>query len=273
MAIDVTPIEQEERMRLKFIVKNTNPSFMNALRRTVLMDVPTIAIDEIIMIENTTAMFDEYIAHRLGLIPLNSEIEEMNFADQCEGCDGSGCFMCTRTLSITQETDKNYEKTVYSKDLDPRDDRRVYPMVDDVPIMKMGKDQRLMLEAIARLNTGRTHAKFQPVGTITYQYMPKIEINSKVSFEEEIVTTCPKHNFKITDHKLELNDIYNGICQGCVKDLGEAVNVTYDPHEIIFELESTGALIPEEIILKATHLVEKKLENFIESLQEVMMEK
>ncbi len=269
--IEIEPIEVEDRDSLKFIAKNITPAFLNSIRRIILMDVPTIAIEDVIVIENTTAIFDEYIAHRLGLIPLNSEIDDLSMIDECPSCEGQGCNMCTVALTLTQETDLNTEKMVYSRDLDPLD-HRIYPIQDEIPIMKMGRDQRLILEAIARFGTGREHAKWQPVGTILYRFMPKIKIQPKAKFNKAVLESCPKKNFKVVGDKVEVNEILNGICRDCIKDGFEenSITVEYDPTTIIFELESTGALIPENIVLKASEIFDKKIDSFVETFQEVI---
>ena len=271
--IEIEKIEVDDRDSLKFIIKNTFPAFVNAIRRIILLDVPTIAIEDVIMIENTTAIFDEFIAHRLGLIPLNSEIDDLFYQSECPSCEGKGCNMCTVSLTLTQETDRNHEKMVYSRDLDPLD-HRIYPIQDEIPIMKMGRDQRLILEAIARFGTGREHAKWQPVGTLFFKFMPKIKINPKAKFNEKVLKSCPKQNFKVSGKKVEVNNVLDGICDECITNGFEEgdVEVTYDRNTIIFELESTGALIPEKIVLKASEILDKKIDDFIEKFQQVMYE-
>lgn len=271
--IEIEPIEVEDRDSLKFVIKDTFPAFANALRRIILLDVPTIAIEDVIMIENTTSIFDEFIAHRLGMIPLNSEIDDLYMIDECPSCEGKGCNMCTVSLTLTQETDRNHEKMVYSRDLDPLD-HRIYPIQDEIPIMKMGKDQRLILEAIARFGTGREHAKWQPVGTIVFRYMPKIKIKPNAKFDQKVIESCPKQNFRVTKGKVEVNNVLDGICEECVQFGFEegSIEVEYDRNTLIFELESTGALLPENIVLKASEILDKRIDSFIEEFQRVMYE-
>jgi DNA-directed RNA polymerase subunit D len=229
-----------------------------------------LAIDEVIMVENDCALFDEYIAHRLGLIPLNSDVDDLNFQEDCDVCNGVGCNACTVTLTLTQETDLSTEMTIYSSDLISKD-HRVYPVVDDVPIMKMGRDQRLILEAVARFGTGREHAKWQPAASIGFQYMPTVEIRPGSKFTKDVADACPRDVLDYDEKNQSIN-IKNllkcNLCMECVETAeDDSIKVTGDSTQIIFLIESTGALPVENIVTKAADIMKDMAENFIESFQ------
>lgn len=258
---------------LKFIITGAIPAFANALRRTIMSYVPTIAIDEVIMVENNTAMFDEYITHRLGLIPLNSDIDDLNLQSECDVCDGAGCTSCTVTLTLTQETDLSTSLIIKSSDLIP-DDHRVYPIVDEIPIMKMGPDQRLILEAVARFGNGREHAKWQPTASIGFQYMPTIEIRPGSKFSKKVVEACPRDvlDYDEKNQSINIKDLLAcNLCMECVEVAEEnAIEVKGDPTQIIFLLETNGALPVENIVTKASEILVEMTENFIEGFQEAV---
>lgn len=82
------------RYVIKFELLNTDLSVANSLRRIIIAEVPTMAIDLVEVVENTSALHDEFIAHRLGLVPLQSfEVDKFNFSDKC-ACS-SGCERCS----------------------------------------------------------------------------------------------------------------------------------------------------------------------------------
>lgn len=268
--MDVERLEtQDENFHALFIVKDTTPAFVNAIRRTILMDVPTIAIDEVAMIENTTPMFDEYIAHRLGFIPLWSDIPDLIRIEDCD-CDMKGCNRCTVALSLTEETDKGNEKMVYSRDLNPLD-HRVYPVSDDIPIMKVGPDQRLILEGIARFGTGREHAKWQPTGTLGYQYYPIIEI--KGDLDEAVAESCPRGVLGYENDKVVVKDLLNcNLCQMCVNTTSTNGKITVkgDEHKILFNIKSHGSLYVDKIVIQASEILDDMADNFMLTLQEAV---
>ncbi|MCE7737135.1 MAG: DNA-directed RNA polymerase subunit D [Candidatus Heimdallarchaeota archaeon] len=255
---------------LKFIITGTIPAFTNALRRTIMSYVPTIAIDEVIMVENNTAMFDEYIAHRLGLIPLNSDIDDLNVQADCDVCNGAGCNACTVTLTLTQETDLSTTMIIKSSDLIP-DDHRVYPMVDEVPIMKMGPDQRLILEAVARFGIGKEHAKWQPTASIGFQYMPTLEIRPGSKFNKKVVEACPRDvlDYDEKSQSINIKDLLScNLCMECVEVSEKgAIEVKGDHTQIIFLLESNGSLPVENIVTKSSEILVEMTESFIEGFQ------
>ena len=67
--VEIQIIEKTDEY-LRFIVSGVNVPFVNALRRIMITEVPTMAIDEIVILENSSILNDEILAHRMGLIPL-----------------------------------------------------------------------------------------------------------------------------------------------------------------------------------------------------------
>lgn len=136
---------------MEFVLKDATVAFANAIRRIGMSQVPVFAIDRVIFYENTSSLFDEYIANRLGLLPLTSEGKHKEDEEVLFTLDaGPG------------------PKVVYSKEL-KSSDPKVKCVYDNIPIIKLGEEGRIRLEAKARLGKGIEHAKFQ-AGIISYGY-------------------------------------------------------------------------------------------------------
>ncbi len=133
-----------------FTLTGARSGVANALRRSINGNVPCFAIDKITFYENTSPMFDEYIAHRIGLIPIVTPTSGYNEKDEI-----------LFTLEATGPT------TVYSKALESAD-KEVEVANDKIPIMKLGADQKLRIECKAIMGTGQKHSKFQPA-FVTYE--------------------------------------------------------------------------------------------------------
>lgn len=146
-----------------FILKDTTVAFANAIRRIGMAQVPVFAIDGVTFYENNSALFDEYIANRIGLIPLSSEGNHKSDEEVLFSLDSEG------------------PRTVYSKEL-KSSNPKVKCVYDTIPIIKLGENHRVRLEAKAKLGQGTEHAKYQ-AGIISYSYEPNDRKNFKFIVE------------------------------------------------------------------------------------------
>ncbi|MBO3800294.1 MAG: DNA-directed RNA polymerase subunit D [Candidatus Brockarchaeota archaeon] len=149
------------------MISGCSEAMMNAIRRTILEEVPVLAIHEVFIFENPGPMFDEILSHRLGLIPLKTPVGKYLPMDSPECAEGSG-ERCFTTLSLDVSAGDE-PLTVYAKDLECKD-AEVYPVYGNIPITKIPPKSRLRLEAIARMGRGRMHAKWQPASLATYSF-------------------------------------------------------------------------------------------------------
>src|SRR5512136_845511 len=117
---------------------------MNALRRIGLAEVPAMAIDEVVMIENSSILQDEMIAHRLGLVPLKTDLDSYNLPEDCDCKSEFGCPQCRVTLTLNAESDEG-TRPVYSGEL-VSENPAIVPVAEKIPIIKLAKGQKLKLE-------------------------------------------------------------------------------------------------------------------------------
>lgn len=257
-------LERDDK-NMRLLVREVDVPFMNALRRIVLSEVPCMAIDEVVMIENSSILQDEIIAHRLGLIPLKTDLNGYNLPEDCPCKSEFGCNLCRVTLTLDVES-KEGTRTVYSGEL-ISENPDIVPISEKIPVIKLAKEQKLRLEAYARLGKGKNHAKWQPVSMCTYKYFPKIEISGKrCDACGKCVEVCPRKVLAKTDNKVEVRDLMAcTLCQDCVDACPQnppAIGVNSEENTFIFNLESTGALPPERIMTQAIKILDEQLKEF-----------
>jgi len=253
----------KEDGKLSFILKDSNPAFANTLRRLMIDEVPTMAIGNVEFIKNNSILYDEIIAHRLGLVPLKTDLKSYNLPDKCK-CEGKGCNRCQ--LKLVLRTTKG-SGVVYSSELKSKDPA-VKPVHANMPIVKLLKGQTLEMEATAVLGKGRQHMKWSPCH-VWYKYKPIIEISGDVKNPEAIIEVDHNNVFEIKDRKLVVNKDKLLECDLSLdfSIIDKNVKVTASDTDFVFYVESFGQLSCKEIINKAIEIFDEQLDEFVEELK------
>jgi DNA-directed RNA polymerase subunit D len=260
-------ILERQGKELRFVIRGVSTAFVNSLRRTAIAEVPTMAIEDVVILTNSSALFDEVIAHRLGLIPLTTPKDGYVMPKDCE-CRGSGCPKCQARLYLDVKAE--FPMVVYAKDL-LSDDPNVRPVYGDIPIVKLEAGQALVLEAYAQLGLGKDHAKWQPVSACAYKYYPKVNVMDDLCDGcGKCVEACAKAVLKLNKEKVKVVDILKCmLCGDCVEACPRgAIDVGKVDGCFVFYLESTGTLPPEDVIIKSADVLIDKAKRFIKALEE-----
>ncbi|KAK3132531.1 hypothetical protein QOZ80_6AG0523990 [Eleusine coracana subsp. coracana] len=283
----------------KFELRDTDASMANALRRVMIAEVPTVAIDLVEIEVNSSVLNDEFIAHRLGLIPLTSAAAMgMRFSRDCDACDGDGsCEYCSVEFHLSaRATDSDQTLEVTSNDLrstDPKvcavDQARAIQQAlgasepydhasaadqRGILIVKLRRGQELRLRAIARKGIGKDHAKWSPAATVTFMYEPEIrfseEIMDKMTLDEKRswVQSSPTKVFDIdpNSHQLVVVDAEAYTYDDEVIKKADAmgrpglVEINAKEDSFIFTVETTGAITAYELIMNAITVLRQKLD-------------
>jgi len=208
-------IVSQDKQRISVKLKDIPLQYANALRRICLNGVPVFAIDTVDIIENSSALADEALAHRLALIPIKTDLSRFAEPSKCDCKSETGCSNC-RVMLILDSGDTDVTRTILSNEL-ISEDKDVSPVSDKIPIIQLAPGQRVKLEAYARLGRGTEHAKWN---------------SSNIS----ILTETNKEN------------------------------------EHVLTVESTGALIPEQIILTGVDELSNRLSEFKDILDQLKAE-
>ncbi len=199
MSVDVLE-RTDERVVIKF--NNISRQYINAIRRIAISEVPTMAIDDVVILENSSVMHDEAVAHRLGLIPLRTELDRFVMPQECDCQSTLGCSKC-RVLLVLDSEAMEKTKIVTSGEL-LSEDELVKPVSKDIPIVVLAPSQKLKFEAYARLGVGKDHAKWQPTsaavvkdGEDDNEAILTIETNGALTAEETVDAAMQRLNTKI----------------------------------------------------------------------------
>jgi DNA-directed RNA polymerase subunit D len=257
----------------RFTLSGASPAFANAMRRAMIGEVPTLAIEDVRIYDNTSALFDEMLAHRIGLIPLTTDLSTYITQANCS-CGGAGCPACTVTYTLSVEG----PRTVLSSDLIPQDPRAA-PVYDNIPIVKLTKGQKLVIEAKAVLNTGRTHAKWQPTLVCGYKNHPVVTVSDACDACGMCVDECPRD---ILEAKGKNVGVKNGklpdcsMCKLCERaclasGIGDepAIRITAEKDRFIFVVESDGSLPAREIMNRALLYIKEQADELSKQLGEL----
>uniref|UniRef100_A0A0K0F9L1 DNA-directed RNA polymerase II subunit RPB3 n=1 Tax=Strongyloides venezuelensis TaxID=75913 RepID=A0A0K0F9L1_STRVS len=261
--VEVTHIDDYQ---VNFILSNTDLSMANSLRRVFHAEVPTLAIDWVQMDNNTTVLHDEFLAHRLGLIPFLSDIKVdkiRNFRD-CDCVDF--CKQCSVEVWLRVRNDDTATRSVTSDDIvsaDPEvvpaagkylkphykgDFTEFERLYGPILIVKLRQGQELVFRAFVKKGIGKEHAKWNPTAGITFEYDPDNALRHTV------------YQNPSDWHKSEHTRLPDDIYEATFDALGK-------PNKFYIGVESSGALKAENIIINGIKSLRKKLVDLKDCLE------
>jgi DNA-directed RNA polymerase subunit D len=217
----------------------------------MIAEVPTMAVEYVDFSENNSALFDEVVAHRMGMIPLEFDPRKFNFTQDCK-CKGKGCPSCEVVFVINRKG----PAIIYSGDL-KSSNKDVKPTSPTFPIVELLNGQLLKFEAVARLGIGKNHIKWQAANA-SYQYYP--ELKESGDNPKRAASSCPKNVLEVKGEKLSLNDPLGcDLCRACE---AAGAKVQGNQNKFIFYVESVSGLKPEYIISQACEILQAKAKEF-----------
>lgn len=217
----------------KFVLRmGANISLANAIRRS-LSKVKVLAVDEVEIFKNDSALYDEVVAHRIGLLPLNTN----------------------KKMGAKTKMDLKLQKSgpgiVYAKDF-VGEAKIIY---GGMPITLLEKGQEIELIATARLGCGQEHAKFMP-GLGFYRYLFEVKKgNQKI---EEILKSSK--GFVHEENKKSWIVDLNEAEEDAISKIDS--NAIKESDEIIFVVESFGQMTAKEVFVNAVDALCKNLKEF-----------
>lgn len=245
---------EKNNSEIKFIADGLEPSLANELRRIMMSETPTMAVEWVDFVKNDSALNDEIVSNRIGHIPLKFDKKLYNMMKDCK-CGGKGCSLCQVKLSLK----KKGPGVVYSGDMKTKN-KDVVPAFDKIPITELFDDQEIEFEAIAILGTGREHTKWQ--GAVV-GYTNLWEPSSKQSE----MKLCDNHAFHVNGVKaIRSKPLECAMCKSLNDDDGK-----FKPIEtsFLFNVETASGLSTDEIVSESSVILEEKLKEFDKSVKKI----
>ena len=189
----------KDSQKIAIKLKGVPLQYANALRRVCLNGVTVFAIDTVDIIENTSVLPDEGLAHRLGLIPLKTDLSKYNESD--------------KILLVLDSGESEVTRTVLSSELSSEDDT-VKPVSEKIPIVQLAPGQKIKVECYARLGRGTEHAKWNSSNISTLTDTPKddekiltIESTGALNPEQIVLEGVQEVSRRVVEFKDMINNL------------------------------------------------------------------
>lgn len=251
--------------RARFILRGVSPAFANAIRRACMAEVPSLAIDEISIYDNTSVLFDEQLSLRLGLVSIKADdLGLFSVPEECD-CGGAGCPGCQVGMTLSAEG----PCTVHSKDL-RFGDAGVKVAFEKIPIAILGEGEKLMLEGTVTLNRGTVHTKWQAGTQCGYKNLPEIQIGEGCDGCEKCVEVCPRDVLVMGEgggKPLVTDPTSCSICKLCVGEC-EVGAIKVVPIEDVFvmKIDTDGSISAKDLVEGAAAEVKRRASSLSQQL-------
>lgn len=211
---DLSSLEviNKDNQKISVKLKDIPLQYANALRRICLNGVPVFAVDTVDVIENTSVLPDEGLAHRLGLIPLKTDLSRFNEPSKCECQSETGCSNC-KVMLVLDSGDSDVTRTVLSNEISSEDDS-IKPVSGKIAIVELAQGQRIKVECYARLGRGTEHAKWNSanISTLTETHKENekiltIESTGALNPEQIILAGIDEVSNRLGEFKDTINKI------------------------------------------------------------------
>ncbi len=254
MALKLEKIKEEKKAnKITFLIKGSSEAFANTVRRLIVEEVPTLAIEDVEIKDNDSALYDEMLALRAGLVPIKTDIKSYRLPESQAELDERSA-RCTLQIKL-KASKKGY---VYAEDAESSDPKCtfVYPKM---PIVKLLAKQKVDVTMIAHMGQGKDHVKWAP-GWAFYKKEPIVKVG-KLQNAENVLEHCTDGVFTGKGSSVSVNQdkVYASNLLEFYSDLDEGITIDYSDN-IIFTLESWGQLSHKDILKTAAGILTQKAE-------------
>jgi DNA-directed RNA polymerase subunit D len=244
---------------MAFHVDGVNPAYLNTLRRLMMTEVPVMAIETVQFGKNNSILYDEVVSHRLGLIPLTTDLKGYNMKEE-RGSEGNPSNEVTLTLKVGKVKGEHIVTAGEMQSSDPK----IKAVHADMPIVKLIDGQDMEFIAKAELGTGKEHMKWSPCLAYYRQY-PHITITKQPKNVKNVMEQYPGV-FELKGDKLQVAPNGGYHLPDAELDMEDGEAHVEHKGDFIFVVESWGQLPPTAIVEEAIRLYDEQLATFAKSL-------
>ncbi|EHY64883.1 DNA-directed RNA polymerase I and III subunit RPAC1 [Nematocida ausubeli] len=245
---------------LSFRVNQIEASVLNALRRTIISDTPSIAVHWVYIRENETVMADEILSHRLGLIPILADSSTLKNIVRSEVLDPLAELTDENSIKMELNVENTTDKvlTVRSNDIKIVSNTKT-TLKQNVIITRLAPGKRIECKMLAVVGTGREHAKWMPTSVCYYRSIKKLEMKD-ISKAMEIQKYF-RDGFAIENGKPVIDEDRLLVNMDIEKNYPNEIKVRAEPDSFFFEIEAI-ANSPKSILKKGLGILKNKLKEF-----------
>lgn len=300
-------IRKDEYDLFSFDVINLSPVIANTIRRIILDEVPTIAIDTVVVHENSSIIADEIFSHRLGLVPMNIDPRLFEYHEDGDKIHERNTVVFKLDVTAPATYPGSFQDGeprwfyVYSRDIHwvpiggqknwlpeqevrPGTSSLPAPLDPDILLAKLAPGQRIFCEIYCHKGVGRTHAKFQPVGTAWYKMKTQVSLDKDALLQhpeiggnagklvEKLHKVCPVGVFADVDRQLDIEDFSTRhperveactLCRECIAGFTDeqsqcGVRIELIKTHLVFTIESCSWYRARDIYLEALTVMQQK---------------
>lgn len=289
-------VHRNDRLHLEFDAVGIDAAIANAIRRILISEIPTMAIEYVYIMNNTSVIQDEVLSHRLGLIPILAPASEFTqFRRPAEGEQPAPTDADTIVLTLNVKCERNTEAAADCED--PKElyingdvmssmikwtpmgeqernlkDYKIGPVQDDILVAKLRPGQEIDLQMHAILGLGQDHAKFSPVAPASYRILPTITIlepiegddaeKFKKCFPRGVIKVVSDANAKGGKKAVVRNARIDSVSRECLRheEFKGKVRLGRKRDHFLFSVESTGVEDADVLVIKAITVLRKKCE-------------
>ncbi|KAG6916072.1 hypothetical protein DXG01_008546 [Tephrocybe rancida] len=280
-------VQRLSQRSIEFDLVGVDASIANALRRILMAEVPTVAIEHVYVWDNTSVIQDEVLAHRIGLVPLNIDPALMYMRSPDDGPMDRNTIVFKISVVCERNNDapkgstkpselyKNHELLSSHLIWEPAGEQSdVFvgqtpaPTNPNIVLAKLRPGQAVEMELHAIKGVGKDHAKFSPVATASYRLLPHINIKKPIPphlaekfqkcFAEGVININPRtKEVSVDEYNVRKDTVSREVLRH--PEFTDMVELGRVRDHFLFNIESEGPYAPERLLPEAIHIMREKI--------------